>query len=75
MNIARFVIPACVLSVGLFITSSISFGKVEYTKTEKTPCVTCHVTAKSKDLNETGKYYGEKKTLKGAPKADKKAEK
>ena len=75
MKIARFVIPAFVLSAGLFMNSSASFGKVEYTKTEKTGCVTCHVTAKSKELNETGKYYAEKKTLKGAPQAEKKAEK
>jgi hypothetical protein len=75
MNITKFAVPALVIATGFFVIPSSSLGKVEYTKTEKTPCVTCHVTAKSKELNETGKYYGEKKTLKGAPKAEKKAEK
>jgi hypothetical protein len=75
MSILRFAVPALIVAVGVVITSSASFGKVEYTKAEKTACVTCHVTAKSKELNDTGKYYAEKKTLKGAPKAEKKAEK
>jgi hypothetical protein len=57
------------LSSGLIIatfliSSSVSFGKPEYSKKEKKGCVTCHVSAKSKDLNDTGKCYGEKKDLK-----------
>ena len=46
-------------------SSAISFAKPEYTKKEKNPCVTCHVTANSKELNDAGKCYGKNKTLDG----------
>jgi len=68
---ARYIAPAAILFVGLVMTSSLSFGKKEYTAKEKKPCATCHVTAASKDLNDVGKYYKEKKTLEGAPTAKK----
>lgn len=38
-------------------------AKPEYSKKEKTGCLTCHTAIKSKDLNETGKCYGDKKSL------------
>jgi hypothetical protein len=38
-------------------------------KKESKPCTTCHVKQGSKELNATGKYYKEKKTLEGAPAA------
>ena len=38
-------------------------GKPDYSKKEKTSCVTCHVKPGSKDLNNVGKCYGEKKSL------------
>ena len=47
----------------LFLAIPRSQAKPEYSKKEKTGCVTCHVTAKSKDLNEKGKQYKETKTL------------
>ena len=72
MKTLKFAVPALILCASVLLNSTTSFAKVEYTKKEKTPCVTCHVTAKSKELNEKGKYYGEKKTLEGAPKDDKK---
>ena len=72
MKTLKFALPALILSASILLNSTTSFAKVEYTKKEKTPCITCHVTAKSKELNDTGKYYGEKKTLEGAPKAEKK---
>jgi hypothetical protein len=50
---------------GLAVTSTQSFGKAEYTKKEKKGCAVCHVTATSKDLNDAGKYYKDKKTLEG----------
>jgi hypothetical protein len=66
----KFAIPAMILGAGL-IVSTASYGKVEYTKKEKKGCAFCHVTAKSKELNDAGKYYQEKKTLEGykAPKS------
>ena len=39
-------------------------AKVEYTKKEGKPCTTCHVKANSKELNDVGKCYEKKKSLK-----------
>jgi hypothetical protein len=57
-----------VLGVVFFISATASFGKPEYTKKEKKACTACHVSAKSKDLNDTGKCYHEKKDLKACAK-------
>jgi hypothetical protein len=54
----KIAIPAVVILGGLTLASS-SFGKPEYTKTEKKACTYCHVTQGKKDLNETGKCYAE----------------
>ncbi len=67
MKSIKFVVPALVLYAGIVLTPTASFGKAEYTKKEKKPCATCHVAANSKELNETGKFYKEHKTLEGAP--------
>lgn len=53
----KFVVPAIVLFSGLLVCSKLSYAKPEYTKTEKKACTYCHVTVKSKELNEAGKYY------------------
>jgi hypothetical protein len=53
----KFAIPAFVLALGILVCSTLSFAKPEYTKKEKKGCAYCHVTAKSKDLNEAGQYY------------------
>jgi len=57
-----------VLGVVFFISATTSFGKPEYTKKEKKACTACHVSAKSKDLNDTGKCYHEKKDMKACAK-------
>jgi hypothetical protein len=62
---------------GLTLTATLSFGKMEYSKTEKKPCAFCHVDVKKtpKELNDVGKCYAKNKhTLTGCeekPKADK----
>ncbi len=53
----KFAIPALVLLVGVLVNASISSAKPEYTKKEKKGCTFCHVSAKSKELNEAGQYY------------------
>ena len=57
MKTLKLAIPTSVLLLGVLFSSALSFAKPEYTKKEKTPCVTCHVNAKSKDLNATGECY------------------
>ena len=71
MRHLKIAIPAVILFGGFLVCTTSSYGKAEYTKKEKKTCVTCHVTANSKELNETGKYYKDKKTLEGAPAAKK----
>ena len=53
----KFVIPGLVLLLGVLVNSTTSSAKPEYTKKEKKACTFCHVSAKSKDLNDTGQYY------------------
>jgi hypothetical protein len=68
MRILRTIVPAAALLAAFLLSSSLSFATKEISKKESKPCATCHVKAGQKDLNDTGKYYKEKKTLEGAPK-------
>jgi len=64
-----------VVLVGLVLaafTASLMQAKPEYTKKEKTPCLTCHVKNGSKELNEVGKCYEKKKSLEGCKAPDQK---
>lgn len=45
---------------GLIVTTSVSFGKAEYTKKEKKACTYCHTANGKKDLNDVGKCYAER---------------
>jgi len=65
MRLLKLMIPASVVLGGVLVCSSLSYGKPEYTKKEKKGCAVCHVTAKSKELNDAGKCYEKKKTLEG----------
>jgi hypothetical protein len=65
MKTIRFSVPALVLCTAFLLNSSVAFAKKEYTVKEKKPCTVCHITATSKELNDAGKYYKEKKTLEG----------
>jgi hypothetical protein len=52
--------------LGLLLTIAavgVVSGKPEYTKKENTPCTTCHTRAGAKDLNDVGKCYAEKRSL------------
>jgi hypothetical protein len=65
MKSIRFATPALILCAALLLNSSAALAKKEYTVKEKKSCAFCHVTATSKELNDAGKYYKEKKTLEG----------
>ena len=55
-----------VLLAGLVLAAfsgMVVHGKPEYTKKEKTPCITCHTKNGSKELNDVGKCYEKKKSL------------
>jgi len=55
MKAFRFVFGVALMTAAFMAASSVSFATPEITKKEKKPCTTCHVTAKSKDLNNVGK--------------------
>jgi hypothetical protein len=63
MRIAKLVVPPVVACGLLMVGGHDVQAKPEYSKKEKTGCTTCHVSAKSKDLNDAGKSYKETKTL------------
>jgi hypothetical protein len=63
----KIVLPAAVMGFAFLFSSSVSYGKAEYTKKEKKPCTACHVTAKSKELNDVGKCYEKAKSLANCP--------
>jgi len=55
----KITVPMILILGGLIMTTSVSFGKAEYTKKEKKGCTYCHTTASSKELNAVGKCYAE----------------
>lgn len=57
----QIVLTALVLAMAAV---SLVHAKPEYTKKESKPCTTCHVKASSKELNDVGKCYEKKKSLK-----------
>lgn len=59
MRTFKIAVPAFILVTGLFIAGMPADGKPEYAKTEKKSCITCHVKAGSKELNDAGVYYKE----------------
>ncbi len=67
MRALRIALPVAALIAGLFVTTTASFGKPDYAKKEKKSCITCHVAAGKKDLNDTGKCYGKNHSLDGCP--------
>jgi hypothetical protein len=67
MKSFRLILGAVLTAAAFLVSSSLMFAMPEMTKKEKKPCTTCHITAKSKELNDVGKHYKEKKTLEGAP--------
>ncbi len=47
------------------VTATMSLAKPEFAKKEGKGCTYCHTKMGSKELNDAGKYYKEKGTLKG----------
>ena len=63
MKHLKTILATGVLLAGVIFSSSVSFGKPEYSKKEKKGCTTCHVKNGAKELNDTGSYYKEHKAL------------
>jgi hypothetical protein len=65
MKIFKFVVPALVLAAGLIVSTTTSSATPAIAKKENVKsCTTCHAKAGSKDLNDVGKCYKEKKSMK-----------
>jgi len=56
--ILKIAVPSAVVLGGLML-ASLTFGTPKYAKKEKKSCTFCHVTQGKKELNDTGKCYGE----------------
>jgi hypothetical protein len=65
MSKLKYIVPAVVAFGGVLFSSAVTYGKPEYTKKEKKACVYCHTKANSKELNDVGKCYSQKKSLDG----------
>ena len=67
MSKLKYVLPAAVLAGGFFLSSTLSYGKPEYTKATKKASAFCHVDAKAKpkELTSAGNYYKDHKSLEG----------
>jgi hypothetical protein len=63
------------LGVAISLSSLSSFGNMKIAKKEKVACTTCHVKMGQKDLNDVGKCYAKKKSLKACESGSKKGEK
>lgn len=63
-KVMKAVVFSIALGVAISLSSLSSFGTIEIAKKEKTACTTCHVNMGSKDLNDVGKCYQKKKSLK-----------
>jgi hypothetical protein len=72
MRLLKYAVPLAVFAGGLILTTTTGFATMEIAKKEKKGCVVCHVKAGSKDLNDAGKYYKEKKSLVGYKAKEKK---
>jgi hypothetical protein len=55
-------LTATAVAASLAVFTSVSYGKPEFTKTEKVKCVACHT--KGKELNKVGECYKTSKNLK-----------
>ena len=68
-KVIRLVLPVATLLVAFIATNGVVFATKEMAKKEKKACTVCHEkgTPSKTNLNATGKYYKEKKTLDGAP--------
>jgi hypothetical protein len=63
------------LGVAISLSSLSSFGNIQIAKKEKAACTTCHVKAGSKELNDVGKCYAKKKSLKACESGTKEGKK
>ena len=61
MKVAAFV---SILGLAVSLSSLSSFGNMQIAKKEKVACTTCHVKMGQKELNDVGKCYAKKKSLK-----------
>lgn len=70
-TIRKLAVFGITLGVALAMSSLSSFGNMEIAKKEKASCTTCHVKMGQKELNDVGKCYAKKKSLKACESATK----
>jgi hypothetical protein len=71
MSNLKLIVPAVILMGGVLICTTASYGNKDAATATKKPCTFCHEKvsadkdAMTKNLNDAGKYFKEKKTLDG----------
>jgi len=63
--LTRIAFFTVILALAGWIAVTPSMATKDIAAKEKKGCVTCHVKLGDKELNDTGKYYKEHKTLEG----------
>jgi hypothetical protein len=67
----KTILPAAILLGGFLLCTTASYGTADFAKATKKSCTFCHEKVSAdkdvmtKNLNDAGKYYKEKKTLDG----------
>lgn len=63
-RLLQIAIPAMILAFGATVMTTSVYGSAKIAKETGAKCLACHTKAASKDLNDAGKCYKEKKDLK-----------
>lgn len=67
MKMMKLVIPVAVVTFGVVLSSSLSYGSAKIAKETGVKCVVCHtkMPGTKDNLNDAGKCYSDKKDLAG----------
>jgi hypothetical protein len=60
----QYILPACVLTAGLFLSASNGLARPDYTRRTKQECSYCHPPG-GWYLNDAGKYFRDHRNLEG----------
>ncbi|TAM78703.1 MAG: hypothetical protein EPN47_20150 [Acidobacteria bacterium] len=74
-KVKQAVVFGVALGAAILLSSLSSLGNMQIAKKEKVACTTCHVKMGQKDLNDVGKCYAKKKSLKACESGSKEGKK
>lgn len=74
-KVIKVAVLGMAMAVAISMASLSSFGNMKIAKKEKAACTTCHIKMGSKELNDVGKCYAKKKSLKACESGNKEGKK